>query len=121
MWEYINPIFEEEELKVKRLPQNTNTLQVQQNHMIRLIYGLKQKNHVNMQRFRESIHMMSVNQMATYHTLLEAFNVIENSSSEQIKKKWTEKSETNCVLRNENDLLIPKKPKKMFRIYRFWV
>ena len=34
---------------------------------------------------RQRIKMMSVNQMCCYHTILEAYNVIRNSSSEQIK------------------------------------
>ena len=43
---------------------------------------------VNMQRLREKIKMMSVNQMAVYHTIMEVFNIIHNSSSEQIQNKY---------------------------------
>ena len=46
--------------------------------MIRVIYGLKRKNHVNMKNVREKIKMMSVNQIAVYHTL-EAYNIMRYS------------------------------------------
>ena len=67
-----------------------------------------------MERLRKKIKMMSINQIVIYHTLLEAFNIIRNSSSENIKKKWTDKPESNYLFRSEsnNDLVIPKKPKK---------
>ena len=65
-----------------------------------------------MQHMREKIQMMSINQMAVYHTLLEAYNVMKNSTSEQIKTKWLEKHENNYSLRSsaKNDLKVPKKP-----------
>ena len=44
---------------------------------------------VNMQRLREKVRIMSVNQMAVYHTILEVYNIMHNSSSEQIKNKYT--------------------------------
>ena len=31
--------------------------------------------------------MMSVNQMSVYHTLVEAYNVVEKTSSEKIRRK----------------------------------
>ena len=57
---------------------------------------------------------MSVNQMAIYHTLLQAFNVIKKSSSDQVKMKWLIECETKYVLRSttKNDLAIPDKPMK---------
>ena len=39
---------DEEDLNRKKLPKNTNVLQTLQNSMIRVIYGLKKQNHVNM-------------------------------------------------------------------------
>ena len=80
--------------------------------MIRLILGINKKKHVNMQHTREKLKMMSVNQMSVYHTLLEAHNIIWNSSSEQIKMKWAKKHETKHFLRSEtkNDQRIPEKP-----------
>ena len=52
--------------------------------------------------------MFSVNQMCIYHTLLEAFNVLRNKSSEQIYTKW-EKTESRYNLRALKDLKVPKK------------
>ena len=58
--------------------------------------------------------MFSVNQMNVYHTILETYNVIRNSSSEQIKKKWETKLDTNYLLRSvtTKNLKIPDKPLK---------
>ena len=83
--------------------------------MLRLILGVRKKNHINMQHMREEIKMMSVNQMAIYHTLLEAYNITRNSASEQIKMKWEEKQETNYSLRSsvKSNLKIPEKPSTM--------
>ena len=50
-------------------------LQVIQNNMIRMMEGKSRKSHTNMQKLRESIHMMSVNQMAIYHVSLEVFKL----------------------------------------------
>ena len=41
-----------------------------------------------MKNVREKIKMMSVNQIAFYQVLLEAYNIMRHSSSEQIHKKW---------------------------------
>ena len=84
---YLKPIFEEEDLKMKRLPKNTIALQTLQNNMIRVVLGLKCKNHINMQHVREKLKMMSVNQMAVYHSLLESYNIVKNSASEEIQSK----------------------------------
>ena len=78
-----------------------------------MILGLNLKNHINMQHIREKIQMMSVNQMAIYHTLLEAFNIIRNSASEQIQSKWIKVQKNEYTLRSSNnsDLKVPEKPK----------
>ena len=73
---FLKPVYDEEDLKGRKLPKNTNTLQTLQNSMIGVIYGLKIQNRVNMKNVREKIKMMSVNQIAVYHTLLEAYNVM---------------------------------------------
>ena len=109
---YITPVFNEEDLRLKRLPKNTTSLQTLQNSMIRLIFGLKKSNHINRKKTREKIKMMSVNQMAIYHTVLEAHNVIKNAASDQIKTKWLNKHENNYSLRSSANckLKIPEKP-----------
>ena len=109
---YLNPVYDEEDLKLKRLPKNTVVLQTLQNNMIRVIFGIKKQKHVKMIHVREKLKLMSVNQMAVYHTLLEAYNIIRYSASEQIQMKWTNVSEKKYSLRSitNNDLKVPEKP-----------
>ena len=109
---YLNPVYEEEDLKMRKIPKNTSVLQTLQNNMIRVILGLKKEKHVNMAHIRKKIQMMSVNQMCVYHTILEAYNIMRNSASEQIQMKWSNKTETNYSLRSaaRNDLKVPEKP-----------
>ena len=66
-----------------------------------------------MENIRQKIKMMSINQMCVYHTILEAYNVIRNSSSECIKTKREYKHENRYPLRSgsTNELTIPVKPK----------
>ena len=79
---------DEEDLNWKKLPKNTNVLQTLQNSMIRVIYGLKNRIML-IWKMSEKNEMMSQNQIAVYHTLLEAYNVRSHLSSEQIHMKWT--------------------------------
>ena len=80
--------------------------------MIRAILGIHKKKHVNMKEIRYKLKMMSINQMAIYHTLLEAHNVMRNTSSEHIKKKWDSDLEKKYSLRStaKNCLKVPEKP-----------
>ena len=57
---YLNPVFEEEDLKVKKLSKNAAVLQTLQNTMLRIILGLNIKHYINMKHVRENIRMMSV-------------------------------------------------------------
>ena len=56
---------------------------------------------------------MSINQLAVYQAILESYNIIRNSASEQIKLKWTDDSEKIYTLRSStnSDLKVPEKPK----------
>ena len=63
----------------------TSSLQTLQNNMLRAIHGLKLVHYVNMQRLREKIKMISVNQMAVFHRIMEVFIIIHKSSLEQIQ------------------------------------
>ena len=81
---YIVPIYEKEDLKARKLPGATKDLQVLQNNMLRVIMGLKLEDHTNMEKLRFGIKMFSVNQLAVYHTLIEAFNAVRKSSAEQV-------------------------------------
>ena len=51
--------------------------------------------------------------MNIYHTLHEAYNVVKNSSSEQIKLKWENKYGNQYSLRSStgNDTKVPEKPR----------
>ena len=89
--------------------------------MIRVVLGVGKKYHVNMEDVRKKFKMMSVNQMNIYHTLLEAHNVIRNSSSDQIKMKWSNELEKKYSLRSKNFLKVPDKPlQKMYRFFLLW-
>ena len=80
--------------------------------MLRVIFGLKKQNHVNMKNVRKKIKMMSVNQISVHHTLLEAYNIMRHSSSEQIHMKWTNISEEKYSLRSitNKDLQFQRNP-----------
>jgi len=110
---YLIPIFEREDVKMGKLSPHAKELQVVQNSMVRVILGLKQANHVNMKEQRVKIKMLSVNQMAVYHTVIEAYNITNKNASDQLQKKLnmhegkhSERSAAN------NDLYVPEKPRK---------
>ena len=65
-----------------------------------------------MQRLREKIGMMSVNQMSIYHTILEMHNIMKNSSSEKILSKFTHKQKHSLRKTANNDIRVPH-PKKV--------
>ena len=109
---YLTPVFDKKDLKVEKLSKNASMLQSLQNKMIRVILGCRKEQHVNMQKLRNRIRMMSVNQMNIYHTLLEAHNITSNFSSEQIRVKWdTDTEKKYCSRRSgKNYLKVPQKP-----------
>ena len=55
---------------------------------------------------------MSVNQISDYHTILEAYNTMRYSSSEQIHTKYTDFSEKKYSLSSitKNDVKVTEKP-----------
>ena len=110
---YLTPIFDDEDLKMKKQSKHSAALQTLQNSMIRVILGISKKKHINMQHTREKLKMMSINQMAVYNTLIEAFNIVRNSASEQIQAKWIDNVEKKYTLRSsaKNDIKVPEKPK----------
>ena len=110
---FLKPVYDEEDLNMKRLPKNTIVLQTLQNSMLRVIFGLKKQNHVNMKNVREEIKMMSVNQISVYYTLLEAYNIMRHSSSEKIHRKWTNIGEKKYSVRSitNKKLKVLEKPK----------
>ena len=78
---------------MEMLPPETEKLQTLQNSMLRTIYGLPPSQHTNMKKLRLSLKMMSINQMSVYHTLIETYNVIRNSSSDHLKEKLLPKAD----------------------------
>ena len=65
--------------------------------------------------------MMSVNQMAVYHIIMECNNIVRNSASEQIKSKWTNINKEIYSLRSvqNEDLKVPDKPKLKSRGFTY--
>ena len=108
---YLTPIYEKEEVKMRKLPASTKKLQVLQNNMLRVIMGLKLEHHTNMENLGYKIKMLSVNQMAIYHTLMEAFNIIRKSSAENVKSKWENTHGKKYPLRSfdNEDQRVPEK------------
>ena len=91
-------------LKTQKLSSEARSLQTLQNNMIRVVQC------VNMQRLREKVRIMSVNQMVVYHTILEVYNIMHNSSSEQIKNKYTHQERHSHRSKANNQIKVPEKP-----------
>ena len=64
-------------------------LQVIQNKMFRLLAGKRPADRVRVEDLSRQFGMMSMNQMASYHVLLETFNIMNFGSSEKIRDKLT--------------------------------
>ena len=114
---YLVPVFDKEDLKWRTYakcvtPKETYALQTLQNTMIRVIYGFKRSQMINMEKLRNKIKMMSVNQMAVYHTILETFNVIRKSSSEQVELKYKHQDQHSQRKTAKNDLRVPERMNK---------
>ena len=93
-----------EDLKTRKQLAHTKTLQVLQNSMLRVVMGLKLEHHTNMEKLREKIKMMSVNQLCIYHTVMEAYNVVTKSSSGQVKAKWEHQNGQPYSLRRKDNV-----------------
>ena len=106
---------------MEKLPPHTKELQIVQNSMVRVILGLNIADHINMAKERDKIGMFSVNQMAVYHTVMEAYNITNKSASEQLQKKLnkhegkhSERSAAN------NDMYVPENPQTVYRFLLYW-
>ena len=95
-------------MKARKLSSETNSLQIIQNNMLRIIHGLRISNRVNMLELRTNIKMMSVNQMSIYHTIMEVFNILHNYSSEQINKKYRHHDRHSLRKNTNNFLRVPE-------------
>ena len=66
---------------------NITKLQVIQNDMLRLLVNKKRDSHTNMEKLRNELKMMSVNQLSCYHKAIEMFNLINNNSSASLHEE----------------------------------
>ena len=105
---YLNPVYEDEEVKARTLSGEASRLQKIQNKMLRMVFGYKLQDKVNMEKLREHIQMLSVNQMNIYNVLVEAFNVINFGSSEKIQEKWLNSNVRVYSNRRQNNIQIPR-------------
>ena len=62
-------------------------LQKTQNKMFRLLEGKSKKDKVNVEKIAKKFGLMSINQMTSYHILMETYKILHFGASEQIKKK----------------------------------
>ena len=69
---------------------------------------------VHMQKAREMMKMMSINQLSCYHVLLEVRKILMSNSSEHLKQKLIPSEEPNYGLRSfsRGDLKVPCKPSR---------
>ena len=91
--------------------------------MLRLVAGYERRDRMNMKELRERYNMMSVNQLACYHILMECRNILVNSASKQVKDKMMpEKQRNNFQLRSEKrgDLKILTNPKKSCKGFSYF-
>ena len=89
-------------------------IQVAQNDMIRQLFGHKRSDRINMEKLRKELKMLSVNQLACYHILLETFNILKKNSSPQIEEKIKPRERSNYHMRSfkKGNLNVIEKPKK---------
>ena len=109
---YTIPKFEFNNLE-QSVDSNITKLQVIQNDMIRLLVNKKRSSHTNMEKLRNELKMMSVNQLSCYHTAIEMFNVINNKSSAALHEEMKQVPK-GYGLRGLQDgtVLVPQKGKK---------
>ena len=89
-------------------------LQVLQNDMLRVLFGHKRADKINMEELRKRQDMLSVNQLACYHTLIETFNILHKNASPQIEEKIRPRDNTRYNMRSngKGELYIIDKPLK---------
>ena len=108
---YMKPRLQEED----SLSRDLHKLQVLQNDMVRMLSKKKRSDKVNMADLRRKMGIMSVNQIAVYHILIETFNIVHFNSVEKIRNKLVVEKRENCkVLRSsaKGQLAVIKKPKE---------
>ena len=92
---------------------NIAKLQVVQNDLLRLMQGKNRKSHTNMQKMREDLKFMSINQLSCYHVAMEMYNIINHSSSDLLKEEFKleqRRYELRCL--EDGKVKVPEKGKK---------
>ena len=105
---YLNPVYEKEDVKARTLTTEARKLQVIQNDMLRMAFGYKPQDMMNMEKLRKEIGMFSVNQMNMYHVYIETFNIINYGSSNKIQEKWMPDEPRVYSNRRKFDVKIPR-------------
>ena len=92
---------------------NIARLQVIQNDMMRLLIGKNRSSHTNMEKTRQNLKMMSVNQLSVYHTAIEMYNIINNKSSVALHQEMKiQQRGYNLRGMEEGKVQVPEKGKK---------
>lgn len=81
-------------------------LQLMQNNMMRTILKLKRHDQISVQTLLQETGYMSVNQMATYHTLLECYGIVVQDSIPEIRKKLMIQRSTGRETRESKKFLL---------------
>lgn len=82
-------------------------LQTLQNKMVRVVLGKRQADRINMAVARESLKIMSVNQLACYHTLIETWKIMNYDTLPELKQILTTTSNPNNMkTRSKKDGLV---------------
>ena len=82
--------------------------------MLRELFGYRRADKINMENLRKKQEMLSVNQLACYHILIETFNILNNNSSPQIEEKIRPRENARYNMRSngKGELYIIDKPLK---------
>ena len=116
---YYRPRITEEDSSCK----SQEAIQVLQNDMLRMVAGYKRSDRINMRELREKFRMMSVNQLACYHILMECRNIILKNASKQVKDKMLPTNQkSGYELRSEKrgDLKVLTNPKKSCQSFSYF-
>ena len=106
---YMKPRIQDEDSQSRDL----HKLQVLQNDMVRMLSMKRRSDKVNMADLRRKMGIMSVNQIAVYHILIETFNIVHYNSVEKIRNKLiVEKSEKALRSSAKGQLAVIKRPKE---------
>ena len=107
-------VYSKPRLHLDPMSEDMNKLQVLQNKMFRLLAGKKLQDKVRVEDLGKNFGLMSINQMACYHTLTETFSIINYGSSEKIQEKMLPKSDRS------SNLTVPLCKKNSCRAFSFY-